>query len=619
MDFFSVYSSIAETPLAKNPLPESLDSGLGTQYLFNVLEFIICSIMKEKGLKQPTMLAEELWGNRIEDFNSVAFTIEIEDIAESFREKLWEEQPFLNMKPAIQLCMMPLGNKRKQDEDSSNYAEELRDSDDDVIGADTQSFAEATEVFHALELSNQNGSGFEMQDALQIELLRGRWNEKYKANQLTFRARVSLEKLPERLQNTPMAAAVSSVRELFRSLLRRTNEGLRPTDLIRIYIQADGLDKPISTRLMSVSELTLETVMAAILKVLQSKDQIAIDSGFSADVVTIRRDVGAGRRKVINTAVDPHRKQSILEIPSDDEGLCCAKAILYALAHLEKNQTAIDALRDRRRSTLLNRARALHEAAGVRIGPCTYKEVAQFEEHLNVQIVVIATENMQKVSYKGIERPRWINLWLHDEHYDVIKGLNGFYGTHFYCEECEVAYHRREEHWCANSCRICLRKCCVSNTPERCDDCDRLCRSEECYLAHKSISGKQQLSICDLIYQCKDCCKVIHRRKCPKDQHRCGTVKCPSCDQFVVADEHRCYLRRVPQKKQSKKLIFFDFETDQTLGEHVVNFAVAQYAAQKELEAERIFKGYSACAQFCSWLFSPEHKGYTAIAHNMKG
>ncbi|XP_054717568.1 uncharacterized protein LOC129226964 [Uloborus diversus] len=390
MDFFSVYSSIAETPLAKNPLPESLDSGLGTQYLFNVLEFIICSIMKEKGLKQPTMLAEELWGNRIEDFNSVAFTIEIEDIAESFREKLWEEQPFLNMKPAIQLCMMPLGNKRKQDEDSSNYAEELRDSDDDNLPGPSHAEPEFDE--------KETNEVQDMQDALQIELLRGRWNEKYKANQLTFRARVSLEKLPERLQNTPMAAAVSSVRELFRSLLRRTNEGLRPTDLIRIYIQADGLDKPISTRLMSVSELTLETVMAAILKVLQSKDQIAIDSGFSADVVTIRRDVGAGRRKVINTAVDPHRKQSILEIPSDDEGLCCAKAILYALAHLEKNQTAIDALRDRRRSTLLNRARALHEAAGVRIGPCTYKEVAQFEEHLNVQIVVIATENMQKVS-----------------------------------------------------------------------------------------------------------------------------------------------------------------------------------------------------------------------------
>ncbi|GIX98241.1 DNA-directed DNA polymerase [Caerostris extrusa] len=32
-----------------------------------------------------------------------------------------------------------------------------------------------------------------------------------------------------------------------------------------------------------------------------------------------------------------------------------------------------------------------------------------------------------------------------------------------------------------------------------------------------------------------------------------------------------------------------------------------------------MFNGYSACENFCAWLFTPEHKGFTAIAHNMKG
>ena len=50
-------------------------------------------------------------------------------------------------------------------------------------------------------------------------------------------------------------------------------------------------------------------------------------------------------------------------------------------------------------------------------------------------------------------------------------------------------------------------------------------------------------------------------------------------------------------------------------GEHEVNFAVAQYADGKE----EIFAGYQACDNFCSWLFTAKHKGYTAIAHNMKG
>lgn len=71
----------------------------------------------------------------------------------------------------------------------------------------------------------------------------------------------------------------------------------------------------------------------------------------------------------------------------------------------------------------------------------------------------------------------------------------------------------------------------------------------------------------------------------------------------------------MPSKTPSDRLIFFDFETDQSSGEHVVNLAVAQYA----VGTERVFCGYDACKDFCSWLFSPIHKGFTVIAHNMKG
>lgn len=34
---------------------------------------------------------------------------------------------------------------------------------------------------------------------------------------------------------------------------------------------------------------------------------------------------------------------------------------------------------------------------------------------------------------------------------------------------------------------------------------------------------------------------------------------------------------------------------------------------------ENVFKGYKACEEFCSFLFTPRHKNYTAIAHNLKG
>lgn len=117
------------------------------------------------------------------------------------------------------------------------------------------------------------------------------------------------------------------------------------------------------------------------------------------------------------------------------------------------------------------------------------------------------------------------------------------------------------------------------------------------------------------MYQCRECCKVILRRNCPQEFHRCGTTKCPSCNRFVIANDHRCFLRSEKVKAKSEKLVFFYFETDQATGQHLVNFALAQYSDGTEI----IFKGYSACSDFCSWLFSPKHKGFTAIAHNMKG
>ena len=62
-------------------------------------------------------------------------------------------------------------------------------------------------------------------------------------------------------------------------------------------------------------------------------------------------------------------------------------------------------------------------------------------------------------------------------------------------------------------------------------------------------------------------------------------------------------------------LVFYDFETDFSSGEHVVNFAVGQYSDGTEF----VFKGYDALHEFCEFLFSIDYKGFMAIAHNAKG
>ncbi|GBL99579.1 hypothetical protein AVEN_68841-1 [Araneus ventricosus] len=300
---------------------------------------------------------------------------------------------------------------------------------------------------------------------------------------------------------------------------------------------------------------------------------------------------------------------------ANESVLYCTKAILYALAHLENNRKSINALRAVKRPILLNREKTLHRDAGVPLGPCTYKEIEVFEQWLNVQMVVISSESLNQMSYRGKYRSRRINLYLHNDHFDVIKSLKGFYGADHYCESCDKPYGRMEDHRCPNACYVCFRTDCVPGQTKRCDDCDRLCQSEECFQTPKEATGRQKFSLCDKMYQCRKRSKVISRWYCPKESHRCETTKCSSCRAYVVAPDHYCFLQTVAPKAHSDHLIFFDFETDQSSGIHEVNFAVAQYFNGDEM----IFKAYDSLKDFCSWLFSPVHKNFTVIAHNMKG
>lgn len=59
----------------------------------------------------------------------------------------------------------------------------------------------------------------------------------------------------------------------------------------------------------------------------------------------------------------PLEKKCVTNIPTDKEGLRCAKAILLAKAHLERETTMINAMKRRDSLALMNRARKLHEDA----------------------------------------------------------------------------------------------------------------------------------------------------------------------------------------------------------------------------------------------------------------
>ncbi|KAG8192310.1 hypothetical protein JTE90_002131 [Oedothorax gibbosus] len=354
--------------------------------------------------------------------------------------------------------------------------------------------------------------------------------------------------------------------------------------------------------------MNVEVLLNCITRVLQSKDTITLDEGFFINIVKIRRPVGSGRnRKVVNADVDRLTKGSVITIREDAVGLCCAMAILLGKA-IHEQDLDLPTLKKKTCDVLMRKAMKLHADTEVSEGPCGFEEIGNFERFLDVQVIVISSKELQKVSYKGSERPRKVYLWLHKEHYDLITSPKGFYGSNFYCEDCNAPFQRLLGHMCDALCYVCRSSKCPKMSPVICKDCDCLCQSEACYAKHKT-SG-----ICDKVYQCRKCCKRIERKECPKEKHRCDEIKCRGCKQYVKGD-HLCFIEKKEPKKPNNHLLFFDLETDQSSGEHKVNFAVAQYADG----SQKVFEGETALHDLCHFFFKSGHKGFTCIAHNLKG
>jgi hypothetical protein len=64
-------------------------------------------------------------------------------------------------------------------------------------------------------------------------------------------------------------------------------------------------------------------------------------------------------------------------------------------------------------------------------------------------------------------------------------------------------------------------------------------------------------------------------------------------------------------KAYTEKYIWFDYEAEQDTGVHNPNLVVAHYFDGSKFN-------FKTNEEFCEWLISVKHKGYTAIAHNTK-
>lgn len=263
-----------------------------------------------------------------------------------------------------------------------------------------------------------------------------------------------------------------------------------------------------------------------------------------------------------------------------NEWLCAARAIVTCMAKLNNMSTkAFKELVHKRNAYNMNpksqkmRALVLHKQAGVPTNrEVSLTDLAKFENILKVQIIVISGDMANEILYKGDNvRPRKIFLYLKDHHYHAIVNIKAFFVNRKLCLQCLTVYPEKGYHQCAFSCLTCTRDNCLYNDDGvTCPDCNMICRNAQCYMLHKETreytngqrKGENRPSLCETLFRCLKCSKVMNRLKRDIKTHKCGEWFCRCCQEFVIGD-HLCFYKSKAPRHTSGRFVFYDFETCQ--------------------------------------------------------
>ena len=407
--------------------------------------------------------------------------------------------------------------------------------------------------------------------------------------------------------------------QIFEHLLSDVTEGMDERDQVRFVLRSEQLDTPISIPFLPLVQLTPERVFSAVQRVMQSNREFRLNDTVTVDLIHVEAPQGSGRskRSVVNIKEYLHKKGSVITIKNNDN-LCLARALVVAIAKVEKAPNYAY-LRDVDRAQE-KKARELHAAANVPLGPCGIEEVKLFQKHLtSYEINIISGNHDNAIIYPSehSDNVTPIYLYLHDNHYDIVTSMPGFLRRSYFCHKCRKGYSNKFDHLCPGMCKSCRAYECVVNDPLTCDECKRFFKNRACYDRHKVQIGGTK-SICQTIKKCEKCGKSTDVRNLNSKGHICGK-KCSTCG-IVLKDgenEHKCYIQKTEQSEDSKynELLFFDFECKQETGKHEPNLCIVH----NEAGYEWLFQGSDTTKDFCTWLFWKEHQGCIVVAHNFQG
>ena len=161
--------------------------------------------------------------------------------------------------------------------------------------------------------------------------------------------------------------------------------------------------------------------------------------------------------------------------------------------------------------------------------------------------------------------------------------------------------------------------------------CNRTFFGKNCFEEHlrDRSKGERRSVVCELVQKCTKCHRTVGDLK----KHVCGHAMCSNCKSDCHPQTYKCYMLPVEAKggactrdtpctrpkrswclcckTRTTRYMFYDLETQQDTGTHLVNYVNAQDFEGNELT-------FGTIDEFCKFVFSKQHDGYTFIAHNAK-
>ena len=434
---------------------------------------------------------------------------------------------------------------------------------------------------------------------------------------------------------------------------------------------------------------SVDAVFERLQQTLNSNESFAMDDTFQMEVMVVRPPNRQGSGKKLKNKPGYQKlndfvvnKKRIVPIRNKDN-LCGARAVMTAkyIVDEKHRQQQNPNYKDPRLQSMKKGgriqemlAKELHQQSGVPEGPVGRDELAKFQEYLGsgYRLIVVYGEerNACHAFSPYSENQRLIILYHNKEHYDVITSQPGFFNQTYFCPYCLRGYNNEGHHRCESLenkvCSCCRQPNCsgfASHVPQKlkatipCHHCRRFFFNQECYDNHTRFTLARQLkpenSVCLNVRRCKHCGKQSNSFKAVR-AHQCGTSQCPSCEKYVKASEHKCFIqpdrKRKRQQENEREVrarlddefaiieamenaegeeegkeeqkeplhVYFDIEAMQHRGNHEANLLVYQ---SSEMVNARVLSGPNCVEQFLDelkLLTEENTRQVYALAHNLQ-